>query len=112
MTKVLVSPGHGAGWSTWAPDAHMKAIATYQPIIKFIEDGGDPRDLNVPYDFKKSEDEQPPRHPLVKQMMYELGLLDFYTGGAGRLEVHVVDGPFYIDEYDGYETLKTESPFW
>lgn len=111
MIKVLVSTGYGAGWSTWA-SSKQKEIATYQPIIDFIENGGDPSELHVPYDFQKKETEQPPQHPLVQQMIDELELEDFYTGGASRLKVRYCYGPFFVREYDGHETLHTESSFW
>lgn len=42
VTKILVSTGYGAGWSTWAPDDKRKEIAEYQPVINFIEAGGNP----------------------------------------------------------------------
>ena len=97
MKKVLVSYGFGAGWATWS-DKPQK-VAEYGPIIKFLERGGNPNAL---------DDE----HPLVKQMMEDLGLDSFYTGGAEGLEIETVDGPYRIDEYDGAERLTTVEDLW
>lgn len=103
MTKILVSTGFGAGWSTWAPDDKRKEIAEYQPIINFIEAGGNPRDL---------DQRGGPNHDLIIQMMVDLGLDRFYTGGADDLEVVEVDGPYLISEYDGWESVITARGFW
>ncbi len=103
MTKILVSTGYGAGWSTWAPDDKRKEIAEYQPIINFIEAGGNPRDL---------DQRGGPNHDLIIQMMVDLGLDRFYTGGADGLEVVEVDGPYLISEYDGWESVITARGFW
>ena len=37
--KVLVSPGFGAGWSSWSYGSKEGAqfLAEYQPIIEFLE---------------------------------------------------------------------------
>ncbi len=103
MTKILVSTGYGAGWSTWAPDDKRKEIAEYRPIIDFIESGGNPRDL---------DQRGGPNHDLIIQMMVDLGLDRFYTGGADGLEVVEVDGTYLISEYDGWESVITARDFW
>jgi hypothetical protein len=96
-TKVLVSPGYGAGWATW--NLKPKEVAEYAPIIEYIENGGDPSKLNV-------------KHELVKKMILELELPSFYCGGAGDLCVEVVDGPYRINEHDGNECIQTSADFW
>jgi len=98
--KVLVSRGYGAGWSTW--NDKMKEVATYAPIIEFIEQGHSPGLLEG----------GDTTHLLVRQMMRDLELGSFYTGGACGLCVQEVDGPFYIEEYDGAERVVTEEDFW
>lgn len=97
MTKVLVSPEFGAGWSTW--NDKPKQVAEYKPIIEYIENGGDPSKLDE-------------HHPLVRQMMSDLGLSDFYCGGANYLCVYKVDGPYRICEHDGFEHIETPEGFW
>ena len=106
MKKVLVSHGYGAGWATWHYGGDQKDVAEYLPIIEFIENGGNPADLDRGLSPEEGE------HPLVAQMMEDLGLEDFYTGGAGGLCVCRVDGPYRIDEYDGAESITTPEDFW
>ena len=96
-TKILVSPGCGAGWSTW--NDKKKQVAEYLPIIEFIESGGDPSELDA-------------EHELIKTMKIELDLESFYCGGAKNLEIQHVDGPYLINEYDGNEYVQTSSDFW
>lgn len=99
MKKVLVSPGYGAGWSTWADDRIAQYVAEYQPIIEFIEGGG-----RFEHPVKDS--------PLVQQLHADLRK-DFpdldpqepYLGGLAACVVVEVSGPYHITEYDGYETL-------
>lgn len=98
MKKILVSPGYGAGWSTW--NDKFKEVAEYEPIIKFLEDGGDRNDL------------LDAEHPLIQQMIKDLDLSGFCTAGADQLQVESVDGPYRIDVYDGYEMVQTSIDFW
>ncbi len=92
--KVLISPGYGAGWSTWVEDDIRAYVRTYQPIIDAIEKGED-------------------YMPLVDVLKKELEEKDkyLYTEGADDLVVVEVEPPFYIDEYDGYESVKTPSDY-
>ncbi len=93
--KILISPGYGAGWSTWADDEEVaRDIRTYQPIIDAIEKGEN-------------------HMPLVDALEKEFKEKDkyLYTGGADNLVVVEVEPPFYIDEYDGYESVKTPSDY-
>ena len=99
MPKILISSGFGAGWSSLADCNKAKAVAEYQPIINYIENGGDPSQLNA-------------SHPLVLQMMKDLKLDFFYAGGASGLEVQETSGPYKIDDYDGADYLVTPEDFW
>jgi hypothetical protein len=40
-TRILISPGHGAGWITWAPrgmsDAFLVWMLTYEPLVRALE---------------------------------------------------------------------------
>ena len=107
MTKILISPGYGAGWATWAEYDKQKKVAEYEPIIDYLESGGDPKLLNT-----VSTKKELIYHPLVKQMMVDLELDYFYAGGADQLEVTDVSGNYRIDEYDGNEYIVTEVDFW
>jgi hypothetical protein len=69
---------------------------TYQPIIDFLEGGGNNRDLVE-------------GHPLLEQFLVDVkarwpDVYDPYLGGADQLEVAEVDGDVYIKEYDGSES--------
>lgn len=98
MRKVLVSGGFGAGWSTWS--VKPQQVAEYAPIIEFLEAGGNPKDL-------RSDS-----HPLIIKMCEDLGLEDFYTGGAKGLRVEEVDPPYIIEEYDGAEYVRNSYELW
>ncbi len=103
--KILVSYGFGAGWSTWSDEGDDQFVCEYQPIIDFIEAGGDPVDL-------ENED-----HPLTKQFLADLAehrgkpVEDTYfcLGGADGLVVKTVHAPYRIEEYDGSESVRTQA---
>jgi hypothetical protein len=82
---VLVSPGFGAGWSTWNP---IVPELLFDPtIVEMVEDGTN-SDTIVQYCEAK--------YP------------DTYCGGAGDLTVEwlPVGTAFRIHEYDGAESVE------
>ena len=86
MGAVLVSTGHGAGWSTWNleyPDCMFNPT-----MVQWVLDG---KTGDVPHVYG----------------------VDFYYGGAPKLEVEwvPVGSRFIIDEYDGYESITFEEDF-
>lgn len=84
---VIVSPGFGAGWSTWA--TNLEGAAVYAPdVVEWIEAGKPAVDL----------DEKFGRYG--------------YTGGLDQAEVEWVPkgSRFYIEEYDGSEQLVVVGP--
>ena len=89
---VLVSPGLGAGWSTWADNAEA---AMFDPEVVAWVERGKPRD-----EFLEKEE----------SWFERFG----YLGGADDLEIEwvTVGSGFYIEEYDGSETLRVISPDW
>ena len=100
MRKVLISPGYGAGWTTWESSrAIRKFMFEYAPIIDFLEKGGK---------FSRNDCEDLPLHPILKKFsdecMEKFGDAP-YLGGAIGLVVRTVDGQVKIDEYDGYERI-------
>lgn len=98
--KIIVSPGFGAGWSTWASGGSevKKLLLSYPPLVEAVEKGGLGR---VYWD----------EHPAIislKEKLKEIGEDDYiYTGGlSDAVIMEVSEGvPFYISEYDGSETL-------
>lgn len=87
---VLVSAGYGAGWSTWAPHQYRETYLFHPKLVQMVEEG--------------RQDEITP-----EWMEKELGLDVSYTGGTDGLYIEWVPlgTKFYIDEYDGNETLIT-----
>lgn len=81
--KVLISPGYGAGWSTW----NSPEMAVDERLIEAFENG-------------ISEEG-------MKQLCEELGY-ESYMGGFEDLEiVEVPSGSlFKIRVYDGYESIE------
>lgn len=85
---VIVSPGYGAGWSTWATNLGEASI--YAPdVVAWIEDGK-PDDAVRVEGFERYG----------------------YTGGLYQAEVEWVPkgARFIIDEYDGHESLTVLGP--
>ena len=87
---VLVSPGFGAGWSTWA-DRELRERLLFDPeVVAWVEAGkeGPLPDLEAKY-----------------------GDHYFYDSGAGDLMIEwvPVGVKFRIHEYDGSESLVRES---
>lgn len=90
---VLISPGYGAGWSTWVDTEH-KEIALFHPDL-----------------VKAALDEVEDVQPMVDKIFGEDSY--FYTGGWRDIEVEWLDEgtSFYVEEYDGSESLKTVEDF-
>ena len=94
--KILVSPGYGAGWSSWCED-HKAAqfVAEYEPIIEFLDNGGKKNSRK----FDKLIDD-------LQDIVKEKYDVDFYAGGTTGLEVRWVNGPYRIVDYDGAEKVE------
>jgi hypothetical protein len=86
---VIISPGFGVGWSTWATSNEEKEFLLFdKTLAQMVIDKKD-RDVIVSYVMGKFP--------------------DVYTGGAGALTVVWVnqgDG-ILITEYDGAEGIRT-----
>jgi len=80
---VIVSPGFGAGWSTW--NREYPDMDTNAELAQCILEGGD-------------------RHAVAARLFPEA-----YTGGLNKAEVEwLPEGTQYsIDEYDGAESIQT-----
>lgn len=99
MRKVLISPGFGAGWSTWNTEFRDDFLFD-EKLIRAVENGDDRAEAIEDFDRRMKE-----KHGEE----YD----GFYNGGLGRLRVEKVYGPFIVDEYDGYESLQTrEGTSW
>lgn len=103
---ILVSPGCGAGWSTWGTKelAFDKRIVNFwlahkddEEFLKTVEIG--------PFFGKESE-----AHKTAATFFKEIGYDDCpCLGGFSQIELEFVPRgvPWMISEYDGYETLRT-----
>ncbi len=85
---VLISPGFGAGWSTWAALDEAEALLFDSRIVDAVL-----------ADQSSAE---------ITSLVEDLGY-DSYLGGVSGLEVHWLEPGtrFYINEYDGSESLRT-----
>jgi hypothetical protein len=101
--KALVSPGFGAGWSTWA-SSHAKELATDAELIRLVEAGEHLRP-----DAKRHGDDIPVTDAFRARVLEITGGEDPYYGGVFGLEVQEVSGQFRVDEYDGYESITEAS---
>ena len=86
---ILISPGYGAGWSTW----ERKELAYDKRIVEKFLEGATATEMQ---DF-----------------IVSLGYEEPYTGGYEQLQVVYVPvgTKFIIEEYDGSEYLKTVNDF-
>ena len=89
--KVLISPGYGAGFSTWEP-VYNKMIATDKTLIEAFEKGISKEDFS--------------------ELLESLGYMGVYLGGFEQLKVVTVPDNTYfqIREYDGAEYIETFDP--
>lgn len=90
-TKILVSPGFGAGWSTWAESAARYELATDQELVRLFETG--------------DRDGFEARANHILQTITGDATDSVYLGGYEQLEVQEADGDWFIEEYDGSESL-------
>lgn len=84
---VLISPGYGAGWSTW--NSRYDDVLFDKRIVELVL--SDMKGL------------------ITEELMAEFGYPDMYLGGVDQLVVEwLVPGTaFNINEYDGAESLIT-----
>lgn len=90
---VLVSPGYGAGWSTWAPEDKVDQMLFDSRLVDLALDGA-----------KVGDDSSSCK---VECLLSEIFDAVPYTGGWDSVKVHwLTPGTrFRIDEYDGSEAL-------
>ena len=85
LVAVLVSPGYGAGWSTWADEDQKEALCMDARVVgPFLE-----------------EDNRAAAEAALKLFP------DVYTGGAENLMAKWLPkgAKFEVEEFGGYESL-------
>jgi hypothetical protein len=90
FTKVLVSPGFGAGWSTW--NYEIPELLFDPVIVSMVEDGTSFETIEAYCNAK-----------------YPTG----YFGGVADLEVRLIKTgtEFIVHEYDGSESIQVKDEF-
>lgn len=90
FTKVLVSPGFGAGWSTW--NYNIPELLFDPVIVSMVEDGTSFETIEAYCNAK-----------------YPTG----YFGGVADLEVRLIKTgtEFIVHEYDGSESIQVKDEF-
>ena len=87
---VIVSRGYGAGWSTWARDAHAEWCLHAPELVEALEAG----------DIDKF------------RALAEARGEGIYLGGASKKQLDIEwvpqGQPFYVHEYDGSEWVVTD----
>jgi len=93
-TKILISPGYGAGYSTWSSGSQkfIKFLLTYKPFIDCLESGNKITKEMIKT-LKKDVDKLFPESSHVCDL------------GIDHLIVKEVNGPFVVDDYDGFEAV-------
>lgn len=84
---VIISPGFGAGWSTWGDEKDKQAMLFDAELARRIE-------AEAPY----------PEWEALAMSKWP----DAYLGGLDQAVVEWVDvgDQFFVDEYDGSESLQ------
>jgi hypothetical protein len=88
MVAVLISPGFGAGWSTWGEN---EDFMLFDPsLVEAAERGADENG--------------------VSEILKSFGM-EPYTGGWRNIEICwiPVGTPFYVHEYDGSESIRMQN---
>ena len=97
---ILVSPGFGAGWSTWN-DANLSCD---KRVVEFYFQHKDDKQF-----LKKLDDIDSKEAKNAENLFKSWGYEGVYFGGFSDIEVHwlPVGTKYRITEYDGCETIET-----
>ena len=92
MRKILISPGYGAGWTSWCSGTReQKLFMLEDPVLVSLVEQGE---MSKETFLARWEEVFPGEHPP-------------YLGGMDQLRVVEVDGPVLVEEYDGSESIRT-----
>lgn len=106
---VLVSPGWGAGWSTWDNEYGVK-LATDKRIVQYIIDcQKDKRKWDAGWNCSNLSNGECVGEKEFKKFLGDIGYKadSIYLGGVRNIEVKKVNvhDKWRISEYDGWESL-------
>ena len=87
LVAVLISPGFGAGWSTWGDEGQREGMLFDSRLVDYILQTGTEG---------------------LGEYAESLGYTG-YTGGAEDIRIEWLEPGvrFFVDEYDGSESLRT-----
>ena len=89
---ILISPGFGAGWSTWNNYTFKETLLFHPKLIEMVENGN--------------------RNNITERWMKKnLSLNNIYCGGTEQLKIEwlPIGTTFEISEYDGSECIRTNT---
>ena len=94
---VLVSPGYGAGFSTWYDGPNPMNLACDRRVIEYW----------LSHQYHKGEDIRKVEQDAAA-FLETLGYHNVYCGGWGQLKLEwvPVGSLFRIEEYDGFESIE------
>lgn len=100
---ILVSPGFGAGWSTW----EGKELAYDKRVVEFWLEHKDDKEFMKDLDSYNDNANK----KAAKKQFKEWGYEDVFFGGFKDIVLKwlPIGTSFYISEYDGSESLETIS---
>lgn len=112
---VLVSPGYGAGWSTWNSEYGVK-LATDKRIVQYIIDcQEDRKKWDVSWQYHRISNSDCDGARGFKKFLNDIGYNadSIYLGGVRNIEVKKVNvrDRWHITEYDGSESLYIFSEY-
>ena len=101
---ILVSPGYGAGWSTWNDDA----LAYDKRVVEFWLAHKDNEEFMEEIDSSSSYYGKIPTLKEVEDFFESIGYSNIYFGGFNQIELAWVPigCRWRIDEYDGSDALE------
>ena len=109
---VIFSPGFGAGWTTWAHDAtkeQLKQLSMDRRLVELVIKKAELESLQGRLTLGEMGTEW---HTILEQIkeIAEQILPEMYMGGAEDLEVSWLEPGtlFWIEEYDGSESLHSD----
>lgn len=103
---VLVSPGFGAGWSTWECDE----LAYDKRVVEFwLSHKDDEEFMATVKEFGFGSVPESVAHKKAMEFFNSIGYGSPYMGGFDDIELEYVKKgvPWRITEYDGSERLET-----
>ena len=89
---VLISPGYGSGWSTWADEVHREWCLFAPELVAAVED----EDTETVAELAGQREDETGRHIHVGHNVEDLEIQWLPVGTA-----------FCVDVYDGSESITT-----